>query len=161
MVTNFACQVLPNAPHTCEAAKALQPADKSPSMNQQALSDQFAEADILAVRAREKGLVGKDATRTALRASILHRLRSTPTKVLARICVSGVTKQLYDWMIESEKATIGDRFNPKRIAGINEDFQQLLESGKLCALDVEKELADGYWTGIFREHRVGLPTNQQ
>jgi hypothetical protein len=146
LVTNFVCHLLPGATNTCKAAKA----ENAKAEEESPLFDNFSEADILAVRAYENGLVTKEYSRETVRRAIREKLRSTH-KVLSRICVSRESLQLYKWMIESEKVMIGDKFTSKRIAWINQDFEYLLESGKLCALDVEKELSDELWHIFFRE----------
>ena len=149
LVSNFVCHIIPKASKSCKAAKALDDDDsivRGPTL----LSDNTAESDILAVRAFEKGLIPKDASRTTVRNSIKAKLTSSST-TLSRICDSQVTKRLYDWMIESERNMLGDSFTSKRIAWINQDFQYVLESGKLCALDIEKELQKQQWVEFFRE----------
>lgn len=145
MLSNFVCQILPGATNTCNIAKAENSTDS--------LLDNFAEADILAVGAHESGLVGAEVTREALRDAI-HKELLDSQKVLSRICVSSVTKQLYDWMVDNEKSMMGERFSSKHIAIINEDFQNLMQTGKLCAVDVEKELSDEAWINFFQDYHT-------
>ena len=143
MVTKFVCQILPGATNTCNLVKA--------EMKTESLLDDFVEADILAVGAHERGLVGTQVSRDALREAI-HKKLLAGKKTLSRICVAAVTKQLYDWMILNEHTMLGNRlFATKRIALINQDFQELLQSGKLCAVDVEKELSGETWVSFFRD----------
>eukprot|EP00536_Pseudo-nitzschia_multiseries_P010307 jgi/Psemu1/307177/fgenesh1_kg.309_\ len=52
---------------------------------------------------------------------------------------------------------IGDKFTSKRIAWINKDFQYFLESGKLCDLDVEKELQEKTWLNFFKNSPKLVP----
>lgn len=142
---NFVCKIVPGAIQTCESAKNSEKNTNEVS----SLSTEYTDGDILAVNAYEKGLIKKGLDREHVADAIRNRLRSTG-KNLARVCVSEVTKKLYDWMIDSEKSMLGSRWSSKRIAGINIDFQSFLESGKLCALDVEKELQNESWIAFFR-----------
>jgi hypothetical protein len=142
---NFVCKIVPGAIQTCESAKNSEKNTNDVS----SLSTEYTDGDILAVNAYEKGLIKKGLDREHVADAIRNRLRSTG-KNLARVCVSEVTKKLYDWMIDSEKSMLGSRWSSKRIAGINIDFQSFLESGKLCALDVEKELQNESWIAFFR-----------
>jgi hypothetical protein len=142
---DFVCKIVPGAIQTCESAKNSEKNTNKVSP----LSTEYTDGDILAVDAYEKGLIKKGLARQHVADAIRNRLRSTGKK-LARVCVSEVTKQLYDWMIDSEKDMLGSRWSSKRIAGINIDFQSFLESGKLCALDVEKELQNESWIDFFR-----------
>ena len=142
---DFVCRIVPGAIQTCESAKNSEKNTNKASP----LSTEYTDGDILAVDAYEKGLIKKGLARQHVADAIRNRLRSTGEN-LARVCVSEVTKQLYDWMIDSEKDMVGIRWSSKRIAGINIDFQSFLESGKLCALDVEKELQNESWIDFFR-----------
>jgi len=150
LVKDFVCKIVPGATQSCTALTA------SEQTNKKTLESDYSESDILAIRAHEKGLVKKELTREAVRDAIREKLRSTK-KVLSRTCDSKISKQLYDWMIESEKAILGDKFTSKRIAWINQDFQYFMESGKLCALDIEKELQDEMWVNYFNNNPQLLP----
>lgn len=145
LAKDFICQVVPGSTQACKALSAL----KTKELEERALLPNYIEADILAVRAHEKGLVKKEISRETLRNTILWKLQST-RKPLARICDSGVTKHLYDLMIDIEKKITGDNFNSKRIAWVNQDIQDFLKVGKLCNIDIEKELQDLTWVNMFR-----------
>ena len=146
-ITNFVCKILPGATNTCNRAKWEH---SSAALKTEKDSLSTAEADSLAVRAHEMGLVGREVSRDNLRTAIHTKILTNTQKELSRICSGDTTKKFYDRMIETEKGMMGDRFTSKRIAWINQEFQLLLASGKLCALDIEKELSDDFWVRFFR-----------
>ena len=146
VTTNFLCQILPGATNSCAAAKK-----QSPPTEPQLESIIDADADHIAILAHDGGLVDGHVSRAKLRDAIHLKLASKAEA--SRICDSSETKQFYDWMIQSEKDMMGDRFSSKRIAPINQEFQSLLESGKLCPLDLEAELADESWVTFFRDYQ--------
>jgi len=152
LVRNFVCKLVPEATQSCATLKNAD----AKSSNTKWIVSNYTEADILAVHAHESGLVKKEVSRETVRNAIMEKLRSME-KVLSRVCISEVTKQLYDWIVENEKSIIGANFTSKRIAWINEDFQYFMESGKLCALDVEKELQEKRWLDFFKYNPKLVP----
>eukprot|EP00535_Pseudo-nitzschia_heimii_P007036 CAMPEP_0197190542 /NCGR_PEP_ID=MMETSP1423-20130617/21839_1 /TAXON_ID=476441 /ORGANISM="Pseudo-nitzschia heimii, Strain UNC1101" /LENGTH=844 /DNA_ID=CAMNT_0042642941 /DNA_START=241 /DNA_END=2778 /DNA_ORIENTATION=+ len=139
---NLLCKILPGAARACTAA------EEAPMIS----DNEFAAADLLAVRAHDMGLVS-GLSRTVVRDAVLGEVqRRSTTEPLARICNAEVTKRLYDQLIGDESTLRGDQFPSKRrISRINEEFQHLLESGKLCALDADKLLRDDGWKQLFRQ----------
>ena len=143
---DFICKLVPDATMTCDSIKKYNTTEDRDK--ESLLSTEYTDGDIIAVKAYDQGLIKEGLSRQYVSDAVRNHLRTTG-KVLARVCVSNVTKQLYDWMIESEKSMLGRRWSAKKIAEINDDFQLFIESGKLCAIDIEKELREEMWLHFF------------
>ena len=140
-VTNFMCQMLPEAPNTCKHLKQGMTLPLSnPSVN--------VEHDILSVQAYENGLIDKKLTRSMVVSEVTKYVKESG-KTLPRRCEIGIIDQIRDWLLDSEKAMLPDKWSPDNRDALEKTFNSYYPNGKLCDVDIEKVLSSNDWVEFF------------
>jgi hypothetical protein len=142
LVTNFMCEIIPQADHSCiqlQEHKIALPT-VNPSVN--------LDHDILAVAAHEQGYIHGKITRREAVDAVAKHVKATGKK-LPQKCNDSIINQMYDWLERSEKYMFADEWTEERNAAMNESFQTDLAKGKLCDVDVEEIFKDEEWIHFF------------
>lgn len=147
MVKDFMCDVVPKADHSC--VKLQQQQIELPKVNPSVNLDH----DILAVYAHEQGYLDKGVSRQDAVSAIGDYIKRTD-KVIPRKCHPDITKQIYDWLIDSEREMFPDKWTPRKIAELNDVYQAYFMKGKLCDVDVEEAMKDQDWCEFFESRRA-------
>jgi len=141
LVTNFMCQMIPEAKRTCNHLKQGMTLPLSnPSVN--------VEHDILSVQAYENGLIDKKLTRSMVVSEVTKYVKESG-KVLSRRCDNGLIDQIRGWLLDSEKIMFPDKWSSDSRDALEETFGSFSSTGKLCDIDVENILSDDYWIRFF------------
>lgn len=146
LVTNFMCDVIPRADHTCLKLKHNK--IDLPTVNPSVDLDH----DILAVYAYDKGYVDKSLSRREV-VNAVGKFVKESDKSLPRACHPGISKQIYDWLVASEEEMFADSWSPTRSAEMTASFKTFFAKGKLCDVDVDEALRDQDWVNFF--HSLG------
>jgi hypothetical protein len=140
-VTNFMCQMFPEAPKTCKHLKEEMNLPLSnPSVN--------VEHDILSVQAYENGLIDKKLTRSMVVSEVTKYVKESG-KTLPRQCETGMIDQIRDWLLDSEEAMLPDKWSADYRDALERTFNSYYPNGKLCDVDIEKVLSDNDWVEFF------------
>jgi hypothetical protein len=142
-VTNFMCDVVPNATNCCNRLR--NGALDIPRTNGSVKLDH----QILAVEARERGLLMKSLTRKEVVYSIGQYVKNNNI-VLQRTCDDEVINEIRTWLVDSEEYMFRQNWSDEqstRLAGI---FESYLEKGTLCDVDIEAVFNDKRWIQFFQ-----------
>lgn len=138
LVTNFMCQMMPEAKKSCEALQeGLDLPLKNPSVK--------IEHDIIAVAAYERGLIETSVSRQEAMEQVTKYVKEAG-KTLPRICDERVESEIRDWLLQSEKVMM-QQTNEVDLADVFSSYQA---NGKLCDIDVESIIRDNDWIDFFR-----------
>lgn len=142
LVTNFMCDVIPRADHTCLhlTTNKIQLPTVNPSVD--------LDNDILAVYAYDHGYVDKSLSRREV-VNAVGKYVKQHDKTIPRACHPGISKQIYDWLLASEKELFINEWSSKREDELADSFKAFFEKGKLCDVDVEEALQDQDWVEFF------------
>jgi hypothetical protein len=143
-VTNFMCQMIPEAHKTCLHLKQgnLELPFLNPSVN--------VEHDILSVSAHEHGLVGTGLSRPEVVERVRTRLQNTPSIELPRLCDDSIRDEIRDWLLGSEAAMFPNKWSPGTSdVALEQLYQDEYAKGKLCDIDIEAVLGDESWIEFF------------
>ena len=142
MVTNFMCQMIPEAHKTCHRLKegSVKLPLINPSVN--------VEHDILSVEAYERGLIGEGLSRPTVVEEVRKHLQN-PGVSLPRRCDSELRKQIHDWLFESEKIMFPDSWSSSVSEALENQYEDYYDKGKLCDIDLEEALDDKSWIEFF------------
>ncbi|KAG7338714.1 hypothetical protein IV203_037316 [Nitzschia inconspicua] len=142
-VTNFICDVIPRADHTCLKLKnnKIQLPPENPSVT--------LDHDILAVYAYDKGYVDKSLSRPKVVAAIGQYVKES-NKILPRSCHPGTSKQIYDWLLATEEEMFPDSWSSTRQEELAESFKTFFRKGVMCDVDTEEVLRDQDWIDFFQ-----------
>jgi hypothetical protein len=148
LVTNFMCQMVPEASKTCHRLKegTIYLPLSNPSVD--------VEHDILSVQAYEHGLV--DINRGLSRSEVVEEVRKhlenhKSSITLPRKCDNGAMRdQIHDWLLDSEKAMFPEAWSPS----VSEDLENQYNDyyygkGNLCDVDIEAVMSDEKWIEFF------------
>ena len=70
-------------------------------------------------------------------------------KTLPRRCEIGIIDQIRDWLLDSEKAMLPDKWSPDNRDALEKTFNSYYPNGKLCDVDIEKVLSSNDWVEFF------------
>jgi hypothetical protein len=143
---NLVCDYLPGASQTCQIL--IDNNERSEAVNSHASLGKI-DQNILAVSAHRSGLIRNDLSRQHVVDAIRNKLESNGS-TLPRACTIDITEQIHEWVIESEKQMCGQTWRSKRISDITADFESVVRSGILCAVDIKKILQDQGWVIFFQ-----------
>ena len=147
-VTNFMCQMVPEASKTCRRLKdgTIDLPLSNPSVN--------VEHDILSVQAYEHGLI--DINRGFSRPDVVEEVRkylenNKSSITLPRKCDErAMRNQIHDWLLDSEKAMFPEAWSPS----VREDLEYqytdyFYGKGNLCDVDIGAVMSDEKWIEFF------------
>ena len=150
LVSNFACDMLPGANHTCTFFKS---SGLGKLVDYASLSPDY---DRLAVDAYEGNLIRRDLSRQY----VAHRVRFFQAKRRKKdaandfplICLDEASqKQLVARSLESERAIFPDQWSAAaEPSDLQREFDQLVGSKKFCHADTAQVLQDPSWISFFR-----------
>eukprot|EP00529_Nitzschia_sp_RCC80_P006321 CAMPEP_0113477406 /NCGR_PEP_ID=MMETSP0014_2-20120614/20188_1 /TAXON_ID=2857 /ORGANISM="Nitzschia sp." /LENGTH=1602 /DNA_ID=CAMNT_0000370493 /DNA_START=55 /DNA_END=4860 /DNA_ORIENTATION=- /assembly_acc=CAM_ASM_000159 len=143
LVTNFMCDVVPNATRCCNHLKngALNIPRTNGSVK---LAHQ-----ILAIEARERGLLMDSLTRKEVVYSIGQHVRNNNI-VLPRKCNEDVINEIRTWLVESEQYMFQQTWNEDKETNLERVFESYLKKQKLCDVDIEAVFNDNHWVQFFK-----------
>eukprot|EP00533_Pseudo-nitzschia_delicatissima_P003290 CAMPEP_0116113954 /NCGR_PEP_ID=MMETSP0327-20121206/19771_1 /TAXON_ID=44447 /ORGANISM="Pseudo-nitzschia delicatissima, Strain B596" /LENGTH=865 /DNA_ID=CAMNT_0003607321 /DNA_START=47 /DNA_END=2645 /DNA_ORIENTATION=+ len=140
-VTNFMCQMIPEAFKTCQRLKEGLihiPLKLSESV----------EHDIVSVQAYEHGLIDKSLSRPAVVEKVRKYIINAGIS-LPRICNDSVRDEIHDWLFESEKVMFPDRLSLEASGALEENYNEFYSTGELCDIDIETVLNNKEWIEFF------------
>lgn len=143
LVTDFMCDVIPRADHSCLKLKdhEIEPPKTNPSVN--------LDHDILSVYAYDQGYVDKSLSRRQVVDAVGKYVKESD-KTLPRVCHPGLAKEIYEWLVASEEAMFADDWSPSRYEKMTEAYETFFATGKLCDVDVEEAMRDQEWVDFFQ-----------
>eukprot|EP00536_Pseudo-nitzschia_multiseries_P010303 jgi/Psemu1/202910/e_gw1.309.28.1 len=142
LVTNFMCQMVPEATTTCNNLKqgkvdiAIENAGEK------------VEHDILSVHAYENGLVDQNLSRPLVVSQVRNHIQQSGIS-LPRRCDTEVISQIHAWLLDSEKLLFREKWSPSASDALEIKFNSDSSTGELCDIDVEKILAEEDWIDFF------------
>jgi len=142
LVTNFMCQMIPEASKTCNRLK-----QGSIDLAIENASEKV-ELDILSVQAYEYGLIDEKVSRPVVVSEVRKHVQNSGA-VLPRRCDNEVIDQIRDWLLESEKLLFPDSWSPNASEALEKKFNSDSSTGELCDIDIEKVLGDEGWVNFF------------
>lgn len=143
LVTDFMCDVIPRADHSCLKLKdhEIDPPKTNPSV--------ILDHDILSVYAYDQGYVNKSLSRRQV-ADAVGKYVKEFNKTLPRVCHPGLAKEIYEWLVASEEAMFADDWSPIRYEQMTDAYETFFAKGKLCDVDVEEAMRDQEWVDFFQ-----------
>ena len=145
---NLVCEYLPGVSQSCQVFNNNNEGTEAIE-NHASVPLARIDHNILAVSARRNGLIRNDLSRQYVVGAIRNKLESDGS-TLPRGCGTETTERIFEWVIESERHMFGQNWRPKRISDITADFETVVRSGILCAVDTEKILQDQGWVHFFQ-----------
>ena len=141
-VTNFMCQMIPEASTTCQRLTdgEIDLPLSNPSVN--------VEHDILSVQAYERGLIEAKLSRPQVVEEVRAHISDSGI-TLPRKCDDDVTKQIHDWLFESEMLMFHTDWTSDLTKALDTSFDKDYNKGKLCDIDIESVLEDKAWIDFF------------
>lgn len=143
-VTNFMCQMIPEASKTCQRLKqgTIAIPRENPTLN--------LDHDIVSVQAYEHGLIGNTSLS---RPTVVEEVRKYLSKTglsVPKVCNESLRNEIHDWLLDSEKAMFPmASWSPTTSEALETNFNENYAKGKLCDVDVEQVLNDEDWIRFF------------
>jgi len=142
LVTNFMCQMIPEAFRTCERLKqgTITVTSENPTLN--------LDHDIVSVQAYEHGLIDTSLSRPTVVEEVRKYVEEKGLSV-PKICNENIRNEIHDWLLNSEKAMFPKAWSPQTSDLLDKSFNENYSKGKLCDVDVEMVLNDEDWIQFF------------
>lgn len=145
-VTNFMCQMIPEAFKTCQRLK-------EESINIPLKAYESVEHDIVSVQAYEHGLIDQSLSRPEVVEEVRKYILDAGLS-LPRSCNDSVREEIHDWLFESEEAMFPNR---DESGTLEENYDEFYSAGELCDIDIETVLNDKDWIEFFSSLGNKLP----
>ena len=142
LVTNFMCDSVPEATNCCNRLRkgALEIPLENASVN--------LDHDIIAVEARNRGMLQKRLSRPEVVAAVSTFIEKT-NKEIPRKCDHEMIEEIRGWLLDSEKELFYENWTEDQTSELQQIYDVYLEKGKLCDVDLTKVFADEDWMDFF------------
>jgi hypothetical protein len=146
LMTNIMCDTVPDANYSCDQLKSK--TEESGGDKNKNLSKNL-NHDIIAVTAREHGLINEGLSRQAVVEEVRKHIENTSI-TLPENCDSGMIDQISTWLVESEKVVYPDAaWTPDEVNALENEYRNYATNGKMCDIDREAILRDPAWIEFF------------